>query len=223
MLGDGGDASRWTLWGAARPVVLAALGVLMVLGGRDLRYAFRVLIRQGSSPSDIRRRPQSPARPSRSATPVLVAPRCATLGALPIDLALGALRARDPRCRNVMLRNLVDMRSGIAFSEDTSFPWVNRDHPTADCATDLAGIAAERPVIEAPPGRFTYDDSAPDLPGAACQRMTGVELTRGPFQELWDALGAEHPASWALDDRGSVHTTADWLQPPATWHGSGNS
>jgi CubicO group peptidase (beta-lactamase class C family) len=124
---------------------------------------------------------------------------------LAVTVGVPELQDRDPRFGNVTLSDLVDMRSGIAFSESTSFPWVNRDYPAVYYATDLAAVVVKRPVIQSPPGRFTYNDYAPNLVGLAYKRMTGVDLTRDPFQELWNELGAEHPASWAVDDRGFAH------------------
>jgi CubicO group peptidase (beta-lactamase class C family) len=258
------SACRWQLGGTALALLLTALGLLQALAGGDLRYAFRVLIRQDSDPADVRWRPRSLAHPSPIESRWPAAPRCATLGKLPtghakslvvvhdgqvvcewygnggradlptaafsisktvvslllaraieqkhfpgldvpITLGIPELHARDPRFSQVTMRELVDMRSGIAFSENTSFPWVNRDYPKVYYATDLARIAVERPVIEQPAGRFVYNDYAPNLVGLAYQRMTGIDLTAKPFQELWDELGAEHSASWSLDDRGFAH------------------
>ncbi|WP_250006563.1 serine hydrolase [Actinoplanes sp. M2I2] len=124
---------------------------------------------------------------------------------LPITSAIPELRQRDPRFDRITLADLVDMRSGIAFSEDTSFPWLNRDYPSVYYATDLAALVVGRPVIEAPPGRFMYNDYAPNLVGLALERLTGESLDQGPFRQLWHDLGARRPATWARDDRGFPH------------------
>lgn len=127
-----------------------------------------------------------------------------TIGGLdmPITQAVPELRARDPRFAAVTLGDLIDMRSGIAFSDDTSFPWLNRDYPSVYYATDLAGTVVRRPEIASPPGRFTYNDYAPNLVGLAYRRLTGTPLTEEPLRRLWDDLGAEYPAEWCVDDHG---------------------
>ena len=120
---------------------------------------------------------------------------------LPLTAGIPELRRRDPRFGRITLADLVDMRSGIAFSDDTSFPWLNRDYPSVYYATDLASLVIHRPVIDEPPGRFTYNDYAPNLAGLAFQRTTGASLDKDPFQRLWNDLGAQYPAAWAVDDR----------------------
>lgn len=120
----------------------------------------------------------------------------------PITEAIPELAARDKRFSAITLGDLIDMRSGIAFSDDISFPWVNRDYPSVYYASDLAGTVVRRPRIEGPPGRFRYNDYAPNLIGLAVRRSTGTTLTREPLQRLWNDLGAEHPAAWCVDDRG---------------------
>ncbi|XVQ82267.1 serine hydrolase domain-containing protein [Microbispora siamensis] len=121
---------------------------------------------------------------------------------LPITRAVPELGARDAQFSAIRLGDLIDMRSGIAFSDDISFPWVDRDYPSVYYATDLAGTVVRRPRIASPPGPFTYNDYAPNLVGLAYRRLTGTLLTRQPLQRLWDDLGAEHLAEWCVDDHG---------------------
>ncbi|MEV4454700.1 serine hydrolase [Microbispora sp. NPDC049633] len=121
---------------------------------------------------------------------------------MPITRVAPELHARDARFSAVTLGDLIDMRSGIAFSDDISFPWVNRDYPSVYYATDLAATIVRRPEIASPPGSFTYNDYAPNLVGLAYRRLTGTPLTGQPLQRLWDDLGAEHPAEWCVDDHG---------------------
>jgi CubicO group peptidase (beta-lactamase class C family) len=119
------------------------------------------------------------------------------------------LGARDPRFAAVTLATLVDMRSGVAFDDDTSFPWVNRDPPQVYYAGDLAETVVERTRIESPPGRFVYNDYAPNLIGLALERATRTRRATGSVQALWSELGAEYPAFWTVDDHGFA------------WHESG--
>jgi CubicO group peptidase (beta-lactamase class C family) len=144
----------------------------------------------------------------------LLAARAVDGGALagldaPITRYLPELSARDARFASVTLASLLDMRSGIAFAEATTFPWIDQDAPAVYYATDLAHTVLVRPRIEAAPGDFVYNEYAPNLVGLALARATGAPLATGPMQALWNDLGAEHPAAWSVDDRGFA------------WHESG--
>jgi hypothetical protein len=76
-------------------------------------------------------------------------------------------------------------------------------------ATDLARTVVERTRIEGPPGRFVYNDYAPNLIGLALERGYGTRSTGGSMQALWSDLGTETAAAWTVDDRGFA------------WHESG--
>ncbi len=142
----------------------------------------------------------------------LLAARAVATGALaldePITTRVPELAARDPRFAAITLAALLDMRSGLAFDEDAGFPWVDQDAPAVYYASDLAATVIARPVIEAAPGPFVYNDYAPNLVGLALERATHTPLAAAT-EALWADLGAEHPAAWSVDDRGFA------------WHESG--
>jgi CubicO group peptidase (beta-lactamase class C family) len=127
----------------------------------------------------------------------------------PITEHVPALAAGDRRFAAITLADLVDMRSGIAFVDALSFPWVTSDPPEVYYATDLARTVLERTRIEGPPGRFVYNDYAPNLIGLALEQGYGMRSTAAPMQALWSELGAETAAAWTVDDRGFA------------WHESG--
>jgi CubicO group peptidase (beta-lactamase class C family) len=158
-------------------------------------------------------RPAAAFSISKTVTSLLLARAVAEgkLGSLtdPITEHVPSLAARDPRFAAITLADLVDMRSGIAFVEALSFPWVNNDPPEVYYATDLARTAIERTRIEGPPGRFVYNDYAPNLLGLALEGGYGVRSTAAPMQALWSDLGAETAALWTVDDHGFA------------WHESG--
>ncbi|WP_375207852.1 serine hydrolase domain-containing protein [Hyphococcus sp.] len=128
---------------------------------------------------------------------------------LPITQFAPELLARDPRFDQITLDQLVDMRSGIGFSEHTSFPWVNQDAPAVYYASDLERTILERPRIVSDPGVFLYNDYAPNLIGLALREATGQPLASGPMQAFWSELGAAHDAAWSIDEKGFA------------WHESG--
>ncbi|MEQ3552906.1 serine hydrolase [Pseudonocardia nematodicida] len=123
-----------------------------------------------------------------------------------LDLSLGEavpeLTQRDPRFADITLADLVDMRSGITFSESVPFPWVNQDQAAVYYATDLRRTVVERPQVTSTPGPFTYNDYAPNLTGLAYERTTGALVTDAPLEGLWRDLGAQDPVLWCVDDQG---------------------
>lgn len=76
---------------------------------------------------------------------------------------LPELRARDARFDNITLGHLLDMRSGIAFSDNLSFPFVTNDKPLVYYASDLRAVVLTRTRIAAAPGEFLYNDYNPNL------------------------------------------------------------
>jgi CubicO group peptidase (beta-lactamase class C family) len=149
-------------------------------------------------------RPAAAFSISKSVTSLLLARAVAAGKIRSLDDAITEhvpeLAARDPRFSAITLAALVDMRSGIAFDEDVSFPWVNGDSPRVYYASDLARTVVEQTRIEMPPGGFVYNDYAPNLIGLALDRAYGARLASGPMQALWSELGAEHGAAWSVDD-----------------------
>jgi CubicO group peptidase (beta-lactamase class C family) len=112
------------------------------------------------------------------------------------------LLEKDERFKELSLANLVDMRSGIAFETETHFPWLNQDQPAIYYASDIVQTLLGCSRIEAPPGKFVYNDYAPNLNGLVMERAYGSRLTDGRMQTLWNELGAEYEASWSVDDKG---------------------
>ena len=127
---------------------------------------------------------------------------------LPITRHVPELAQRDPRFARITVHALLDMRSGIAFSGEVHFPWVNQDQAKIYYASDVASTAIEESRIVSPPGTFTYNDFAPNLVGLALARATGKPLAHH-VQELWNDIGAQDGAAWSVDGRGFA------------WHESG--
>lgn len=121
---------------------------------------------------------------------------------LPLTRAVPELAARDPRFGAITLAELLDMRSGIAFSPYVPFPFVDQDQPAVYYATDLARTVVEKPVVDGPPGTFTYNDYGPNLVGLVFRRTTGDLITGAPLSRLWADLGAQDPVGWSVDDQG---------------------
>ncbi|WEO78770.1 serine hydrolase [Cryobacterium sp. SO2] len=121
---------------------------------------------------------------------------------------LPELAERDARFADITLGDLVDMRSGIAFTVAAGFPFLDQDAARVYYATDLRAALLRYPEIVAAPGTFAYNDYAPNLIGLALERA-GQSAIGTDMSRLWQQLGAQDGAKWLVDDAGFA------------WHESG--
>ncbi len=120
----------------------------------------------------------------------------------PITRFLPELAERDPRFSEITVKNLLDMQSGIRYSGDVRFPFVNSDDPLIYYHPDLESVVLARTSIATPPGTFQYNNYNPPLVGLILRRTTGLPVGEYLERELWGPLGAEHAAGWTVDDHG---------------------
>jgi CubicO group peptidase (beta-lactamase class C family) len=115
---------------------------------------------------------------------------------------LPELTARDPRFREITLRDLLTMSSGIRYREG-GFPSLGDDTHTY-YGVDLRDVALNRVRIESPPGiAWQYNNYHPLLLGLVLERVTGTSVSDYMATKLWQPLGAEADASWSLDSERS--------------------
>jgi CubicO group peptidase (beta-lactamase class C family) len=107
------------------------------------------------------------------------------------------LLQRDERFARVRLRDLLQMRSGIAFQEDYRSPFSDAGtfYLTPDLKSAVRGLRIE---VE-PDTRFQYSSGDTQLLGLVIERATGRPLATTLQQALWQPMGAEFPASWSMD------------------------
>ena len=89
---------------------------------------------------------------------------------------LPELAGRDPRFADISIANLLDMRSGILYSSDIEFPFINADNALIYFFPDLESIVLERTAVAAPPGEFQYNNYNPPLIGLILRRTTGTPV-----------------------------------------------
>lgn len=117
----------------------------------------------------------------------------------PVTELLPELTERDPAMRNITLRHLITMSSGLSFDDGWS-PWA--DPANTYYGTDLRGAALSTPSVERPPGEvFHYNDWNVILLGLVLERATGMSVTEFTEENLWIPMGAEFDGSWSLDSR----------------------
>jgi CubicO group peptidase (beta-lactamase class C family) len=120
----------------------------------------------------------------------------------PVTDYLPELAARDRRFRDITLRHLLTMSSGIRYREG-GFPSLGDDTYTY-YGVDLRDIALNRTRVDAPPGlAWQYNNFHPLLLGLVLERVTGTSVSEFMARSLWQPLGAEADASWSLDSERS--------------------
>lgn len=145
-----------------------------------------------------------------AATPVLG--HSATKSVLALLVGASDLNEDDPARRwvpeldgtayaEVTVRHLLSMTSGVGWVEDHRDPdrlasRLSRSGPVRDL---LREVPAGRP----PGTAFTYCTADSLVLDWVRERATGLDFTTH-LGELWDAVGAEHPATVGLDGPGGV-------------------
>lgn len=121
----------------------------------------------------------------------------------PITQYLPELAERDQRFGEISIEDLLNMQSGIRYSQSVSFPFITRDDPLIYYHPDLAAVVLEKTTIAGTPGvEFQYNNYNPPLTGLILRRATGMTVADYLQQELWEPLGASNAAGWTVDDHG---------------------
>ncbi len=147
-----------------------------------------------------------------------------------VGLAVGALVERglvDPQAQltsyipelagsgyaGATVRNLLDMRSGIAFSEEylnpqaevrlleQAFGWATRVSP--DVPTTLRGFLQSLRQKSPHGGAFEYRSCESDVLGWLCEAVTGRAFPELVSELVWARIGARYDASIGIDSEGS--------------------
>jgi CubicO group peptidase (beta-lactamase class C family) len=115
---------------------------------------------------------------------------------------LPELAERDPEFRQITLRDLLTMSSGIRYREG-GFPSLGDDTYTY-YGVDLRDVALSRTRIGQPPGlAWHYNNYHPLLLGLVLERTAGTSVSQFMATRLWQPLGAEADATWNLDSERS--------------------
>ena len=115
---------------------------------------------------------------------------------------LPELAARDPEFRQITIRHLLTMSSGIRYREG-GFPSLGDDTYTY-YGVDLRDVALNRTEIEEPPGvSWHYNNYHPLLLGLVLERTVRTSVSDFMARRLWKPLGAEADSTWNLDSERS--------------------
>lgn len=104
---------------------------------------------------------------------------------------------KGPYSRELTLRHLLNMSSGINFDEDyvSPFAYPARAYYGSDIRKLTLGYTCENP-----PGReFIYLSGNTELAALIIEKATGMKLSVFASEKLWKPIGAEKDASWSTD------------------------
>lgn len=121
----------------------------------------------------------------------------------PITEYIPELAERDPRFRDIRIRDLLTMASGLRFTDEGGLPSTN-DGSLTYSFDDLRKLALRETGIINPPGKiFLYNDYNPILLGIILERTTGKPVTTYLQEKIWSPVGMEYGGSWSLDGKQS--------------------
>ncbi len=109
----------------------------------------------------------------------------------------------DSNYKNLLISQLLDMRSGIQF-KDHDLPW--GDKPKAYYYPNLRERILELPLEYKPGTKFKYNSYNPILIGMIIEKVTKLPPAKYFEQKLWNELGMEYPGSWSMDSEKSGMT-----------------
>jgi CubicO group peptidase (beta-lactamase class C family) len=117
----------------------------------------------------------------------------------PVTKYVEELRTADPMFKKLTIRHLLDMRSGIKFSEHYS-------HPLSKMARLYYGTnqlgKIKRMSFECEPGeKHEYQSVSTAILGIVLEKATGQSLAKYFEDKVWKPLKMENRASWSLDDK----------------------
>ena len=137
-------------------------------------------------------------------------------GAIALDLAVDQYipELADSGYRGATVRDVLDMRSGIAFSEEYLNPeaevrlleqtigWAPRTR--TGLPTSMYEYLSSLSAARAHGSAFEYRSCETDILGWVCERATGVRMPELLSSTIWSRLGAEQDMDAAVDPAGAV-------------------
>jgi CubicO group peptidase (beta-lactamase class C family) len=122
----------------------------------------------------------------------------------PITNYIPELLERDERFKEITIRDLLTMSSGIKYEEGGDLPWSEEaDDTKTYYSTDLRELALNCQIEGKPGEYFEYNNYNPLLVGLILERATGMSVSRYTEEKLWKPVGMEADGSWSLDSKKS--------------------
>jgi CubicO group peptidase (beta-lactamase class C family) len=116
----------------------------------------------------------------------------------PITDYIPELAQRDLRFKDIQIRDLLMMASGLRYNTDRPISF--GDDNLTYGFDDLRHLAlTETEIVEKPGITFLYNNYNPLLLGLILERATGRPVTTYLQEKIWSPLGMEFDGSWSLD------------------------
>jgi CubicO group peptidase (beta-lactamase class C family) len=121
----------------------------------------------------------------------------------PITRYLPELARRDARFKDITIRDVLLMASGLDYQEFRPL-LLNSDDILTTYYPDQRKITlGNTHIIDAPGQYFHYNKYHPQLLGMILERTTGMPVTSYLQSKIWDPLGMEFDGSWSTDSKSS--------------------
>ena len=114
--------------------------------------------------------------------------------------------------KNLTLRNLAQMESGLDWNEDYKNPFL--PNAKAYYGRSLIKATFSRDFKGKPGERFEYQSGSTQLLGFAVRKAVDQSLSSYLSEKFWAPMGMEHNATWSTDNSGMektyccIHSTA---------------
>lgn len=99
---------------------------------------------------------------------------------------------------NISIRHLLQMASGLDWTESGKNPLSN--NAESYYGSGLYELVTRQKVLHQPGQNFIYQSGNSQLLGYIVEKATGKTLSEYVREKLWEPIGAESEAYWALDD-----------------------
>ncbi len=120
----------------------------------------------------------------------------------PITDYLPELAQSDARFKDIQIRHLLMMASGIRYVDNLLF--LPEDDNLTYGFDDLRHLALTETKVAGQPGiEFIYNNYHPIMLGMILERATGMPVTEYLQEKIWTPLTMEFDASWSLDSEQS--------------------
>ncbi len=121
----------------------------------------------------------------------------------PVTDYLPEVGERDPRFKQITIRHLLLMASGLEYQAFRPL-LLNSDDILTTYYPDQRKISLENThIIDLPGQYYRYNKYHPQLLGMILERTTGMPVTSYLQTRIWDALGMEFDGSWSTDSESS--------------------
>ncbi|MEI7983558.1 MAG: serine hydrolase, partial [Bacteroidota bacterium] len=106
---------------------------------------------------------------------------------------------KDAGFRNVTFKDLLEMRSGISFTEGYSNPFGSM--AKFYYGLDLKKYTLALKIQDSAGAYYNYQSANTQLLAMALEKATGKSLSRYLEEKIWQPMGAEYPATWSVDSK----------------------